>query len=359
MLAIGRAPSPADAHEPSLGRPPDRPPDFRCHPHPQDGLTALIVEQKLAHRGFIMANGLIRLSGTGSELLQRLEIRALPIWKADGEVSLSCGTTPLRVVPVHGPIPRYVAILRWTQISFIRLLWLWAHVRRGASCDKVPGFARNFPMTSRQNQPTIDLVWYPACWVLPLGDDPRGLLMKSLKLIGLALGASFALSASAFAQDITIAVAGPMTGGESAFGRQMKNGAEQAVADINAAGGVLGKKLALQIGDDACDPKQARSVGGMVANRKQFGAASDRRRPYPPYPRPRPQRLHPRPAGARRRARRRSRTAGRAPRRVDHRRGDRRAGGGLRRRARSRRRAISRSSARSATSTASCSSSTK
>ena len=117
--------------------------------------TALIVEQKLAHRGFIMANGLIRLSGTGSELLQRLEIRALPIWKADGEVSLSCGTTPLRVVPVHGPIPRYVAILRWTQISFIRLLWLWAHVRRGASCDKVPWicpkFADDFAAKSADN----------------------------------------------------------------------------------------------------------------------------------------------------------------------------------------------------------------
>ena len=55
--------------------------------------------------------------------------------------------------------------------------------------------------------------------------------MKSLKLIGLALGASFALSAGALAQDITIAVAGPMTGGESAFGRQMKNGAEQFVTD--------------------------------------------------------------------------------------------------------------------------------
>ena len=50
--------------------------------------------------------------------------------------------------------------------------------------------------------------------------------MKSLKLIGLAFGASLALSTAAFAQDITIAVAGPMTGGESAFGRQMKNGAE-------------------------------------------------------------------------------------------------------------------------------------
>ncbi|WP_426441951.1 branched-chain amino acid ABC transporter substrate-binding protein [Bradyrhizobium genosp. P] len=92
--------------------------------------------------------------------------------------------------------------------------------------------------------------------------------MKSLKIIGLALGASFALSASAFAQDITIAVAGPMTGSESAFGRQMKNGADQAVADINAAGGVLGKKLALESDDDACDPKQARSVAEKIGSAK-------------------------------------------------------------------------------------------
>jgi branched-chain amino acid transport system substrate-binding protein len=92
--------------------------------------------------------------------------------------------------------------------------------------------------------------------------------MKSLRLLGLALGASFAFSASALAQDITIAVAGPLTGTESAFGRQMKNGAEQAVADINAAGGVLGKKLALNAEDDACDPKQARSVAEKIAGAK-------------------------------------------------------------------------------------------
>lgn len=89
--------------------------------------------------------------------------------------------------------------------------------------------------------------------------------MKKLHIIGLALGASFALSTAAFAQDIPVAVAGPMTGGESAFGTQMKNGAEMAVADLNAAGGVLGKKLALQVGDDACDPKQARSVAEKLA----------------------------------------------------------------------------------------------
>ena len=92
--------------------------------------------------------------------------------------------------------------------------------------------------------------------------------MKLFKLIGLALGASLVLSTAALAQDLTVAVAGPMTGGESAFGRQMKNGAEQAVADLNAAGGVLGKPLKLNVEDDACDPKQARSVAEKIAGAK-------------------------------------------------------------------------------------------
>ena len=90
--------------------------------------------------------------------------------------------------------------------------------------------------------------------------------MKSVKLIGLALGATFALSTAALAQTIPVAVAGPMTGEYSAFGRQLKNGSEMAVADLNAAGGVLGKKLALDIEDDACDPKQARSVAEKIGS---------------------------------------------------------------------------------------------
>ena len=89
MLAIGRAlmsrPRLLMLDEPSLGlAPPDRAADFRCDPdlNRQDGLTVLIVEQnanhalKLAHRGYVMVNDLITLSGTGSELLQRPEIRA-------------------------------------------------------------------------------------------------------------------------------------------------------------------------------------------------------------------------------------------------------------------------------------------
>ena len=93
--------------------------------------------------------------------------------------------------------------------------------------------------------------------------------MTSFRLLGLAIGASMALGlaglSGAAAQDISIAVAGPMTGGESAFGRQLLNGATMAVDDLNAAGGVLGKKLKLEVGDDACDPKQARSIAEKLA----------------------------------------------------------------------------------------------
>ena len=39
--------------------------------------------------------------------------------------------------------------------------------------------------------------------------------------------------------DIKIATAGPMTGQYASFGQQMRAGAEMAVKDINAAGGVL------------------------------------------------------------------------------------------------------------------------
>ncbi|ODA68869.1 hypothetical protein A7A08_00703 [Methyloligella halotolerans] len=66
----------------------------------------------------------------------------------------------------------------------------------------------------------------------------------------------------------TIGVVGPLTLQYASFGEQMKQGAELAIADINKAGGVLGKKLAADYGDDACDPKQAVAVAGqMVGNR--------------------------------------------------------------------------------------------
>ena len=88
--------------------------------------------------------------------------------------------------------------------------------------------------------------------------------MNKLSLGAFAL-LSVLFAGPAMADDIVVGAAGPMTGGQATFGRQMRDGAEQAVADINAAGGVLGRKLRLEIGDDACDPKQARSVAEKLS----------------------------------------------------------------------------------------------
>jgi branched-chain amino acid transport system substrate-binding protein len=56
-----------------------------------------------------------------------------------------------------------------------------------------------------------------------------------------------------------------MTGDLAVYGAQMRKGAELAVADINAAGGVLGKPLRLIVQDDQCKPGRANSVAHKVA----------------------------------------------------------------------------------------------
>jgi len=60
--------------------------------------------------------------------------------------------------------------------------------------------------------------------------------------------------------DIIIATAGPMAGTNAAFGEEVRRGAELAVDDINAAGGVNGERLVLLVEDDACDPRKAAEV---------------------------------------------------------------------------------------------------
>ncbi len=94
--------------------------------------------------------------------------------------------------------------------------------------------------------------------------------MKRIATILLAAGAVLALGAGAATaqNEILVATVGPITGQYASFGEQMKRGAELAVADINAKGGVLGKKLKLTIGDDACDPKQAVAVANQLVGQK-------------------------------------------------------------------------------------------
>ncbi|HVQ10692.1 MAG TPA: branched-chain amino acid ABC transporter substrate-binding protein [Methyloceanibacter sp.] len=90
--------------------------------------------------------------------------------------------------------------------------------------------------------------------------------MQRIAGLLIALAAALSISGCGGGDDNTtpVAVVGPITGQYASFGAQMKNGGEMAVADINAAGGVLGKKLDLSIGDDACDPKQAVAVANQM-----------------------------------------------------------------------------------------------
>jgi branched-chain amino acid transport system substrate-binding protein len=83
--------------------------------------------------------------------------------------------------------------------------------------------------------------------------------MKALKIACLAvlLGAATAYPAEA---QIKIGVAGPMTGTLSLLGAGIRDGAAAAVAEVNAAGGLLGQEIELEIADDTCSEDRAATV---------------------------------------------------------------------------------------------------
>src|SRR5271165_1973287 len=92
--------------------------------------------------------------------------------------------------------------------------------------------------------------------------------MRNIVILSLSGVALAALATPALAEDITIAVAGPMTGPVASIGDQMKRGAEAAAQAINDAGGVNGRKIKIVVEDDACDPKQAVAVANIIVGQQ-------------------------------------------------------------------------------------------
>ena len=88
--------------------------------------------------------------------------------------------------------------------------------------------------------------------------------MKKITTFGFALGIAVVSAGAATAQ-VKFGVGGPITGPSAATGAQMKNGVDQAAADINAAGGILGQKISVSYGDDVSDPKQGVSVANKFS----------------------------------------------------------------------------------------------
>ncbi len=86
-----------------------------------------------------------------------------------------------------------------------------------------------------------------------------------------ALAAAFSGPAGA---EILIGGAGPNTGPLAWIGEQMQRGAEMAVADINAAGGVLGQPVKLITVDDFCGSRSGRRPRRRKAGQRGWRPSS-------------------------------------------------------------------------------------
>ena len=71
----------------------------------------------------------------------------------------------------------------------------------------------------------------------------------------------------AFDGELLIGIMVPTTGSEATYGKDMENAITLAVDEINAAGGVLGKKLVTVTGDDGCDPQMASAASSMLVSK--------------------------------------------------------------------------------------------
>jgi branched-chain amino acid transport system substrate-binding protein len=80
------------------------------------------------------------------------------------------------------------------------------------------------------------------------------------------------IASTSFAQTIKIGVDGPFTGGSSSMGVSMRDGVRLAAKEINAAGGVLGKKLELIERDDEAKNERGVEIAQELINKEKIVA---------------------------------------------------------------------------------------
>lgn len=89
--------------------------------------------------------------------------------------------------------------------------------------------------------------------------------MRAAILVAAAVVAAVTGAGGAARAEVVIGMVGPITGQYAIFGEQMRRGAAYMVDRINAAGGLGGEPVRLEVGDDACDPRQAVAVANQMA----------------------------------------------------------------------------------------------
>lgn len=92
-----------------------------------------------------------------------------------------------------------------------------------------------------------------------------------LKLAALALAMS-AAGAAVAADPIKVGLSGPFTGGSSSMGVSMRDGVKLAVEEINAAGGVIGRKIELIERDDEAKNERGVQIAQELINKEKVVA---------------------------------------------------------------------------------------
>ena len=87
-----------------------------------------------------------------------------------------------------------------------------------------------------------------------------------VKLAAAALVASIFNAPAIAADTIKLGVAGPHTGDLTPYGMPTKETVEMIVADVNAKGGINGKKIELLLADDQCKPEIATNVATKLVS---------------------------------------------------------------------------------------------
>lgn len=77
--------------------------------------------------------------------------------------------------------------------------------------------------------------------------------------------------AAEFEGQVLLGIMLPITGAVAENGIDMENAAKLAVAEINAAGGVLGHEIVTTTGDDGCDPAMATAAASKLVSEEVVG----------------------------------------------------------------------------------------
>ena len=93
-----------------------------------------------------------------------------------------------------------------------------------------------------------------------------------LKNVTIALAFSVLMAGTALAQPIKIGLTGPFTGGSASMGVSMRDGVKLAVGEINKAGGIMGRQIALVERDDEAKNEIGVQIAQELINKEQVVA---------------------------------------------------------------------------------------